>query len=476
MLRKEFVLIGSLVLLRVVGLGFCQLPPDPGPIPPDDAEQDLTIEQKYEQLGGATGFLGQPVGAEKPAANGGKYREYKGGSIYWHPSTGAHELHGDILKKYKLLGADKCFLGYPTTDVLPGTDGGHYSMFQGGVILWKTQKMSIGGDPKKMIWAFEVHGQILAKYKELKAYAGLLGYPRTDELKTFDGKGRYSEFEGGIIYWSPQTGAHEVHGTIGEKYSMLGSCDSLLGYPITDERKTPDGVGRFNHFQNGSIYWTPTTGAREVHGKIRDKWKEMGWEKSWLGYPTSDEFSIPGTDGRRSIFVNGAIDWYPGTGAKAVKHFYDLKALDWCYKLNPQKTLITFRAVVANIGTQTVHGPGEVALGVTVGHIVVGTPAWNNQKIAPDFKLAPGQTCALTPGLTVSFKSNIPYECLEYRFNIAGEPPRNWCDPGFLNDLKSGKNNNGRTFFSKKSGADVGLPKEPRHGSWIEVVTSKWCY
>ena len=113
MLRKEFVLIGSLVLLRVVGLGFCQLPPDPGPIPPDDAEQDLTIEQKYEQLGGATGFLGQPVGAEKPAANGGKYREYKGGSIYWHPSTGAHELHGDILKKYKLLGADKCFLGYP---------------------------------------------------------------------------------------------------------------------------------------------------------------------------------------------------------------------------------------------------------------------------------------------------------------------------------------------------------------------------
>jgi uncharacterized protein with LGFP repeats len=46
--------------------------------------------------------------------------------------------------------------------------------------------------------------------------------------------------------------------------------------PLTDESPTPDGIGRFNHFQGGSIYWTPGIGAHEVHGAIRDKWASMG--------------------------------------------------------------------------------------------------------------------------------------------------------------------------------------------------------
>ena len=45
----------------------------------------------------------------------------------------------------------------------------------------------------------------------------------------------------------------------------------FLHYPVTDETGTPDGVGRFNHFEGGSIYWTPGTGAKEVHGAIRDQ-------------------------------------------------------------------------------------------------------------------------------------------------------------------------------------------------------------
>src|SRR5919199_153072 len=75
--------------------------------------------------------------------------------------------------------------------------------------------------------------------------------------------------------------------------------------PLTDETGTPDGVGRFNHFAGGSIYWTPETGAHEVHGAIRDKWANMGWERSELGYPTSDEHDIPG--GRISQFQRGEI-------------------------------------------------------------------------------------------------------------------------------------------------------------------------
>ena len=42
-----------------------------------------------------------------------------------------------------------------------------------------------------------------------------------------------------------------------------------LGYPTTNEQTTTDGIGRYNHFQKGSIYWSPTTGAHEVFGLIR---------------------------------------------------------------------------------------------------------------------------------------------------------------------------------------------------------------
>ena len=85
-------------------------------------------------------------------------------------------------------------------------------------------------------------------------------------------------------------GAFEVHGEIGVHYRVLGGSGSVLGYPTTDETGTPDGVGRYNHFQAGSIYWTPSTGAHEVHGLIRALWAAGGWERNAaLGYPITDE-------------------------------------------------------------------------------------------------------------------------------------------------------------------------------------------
>jgi len=58
----------------------------------------------------------------------------------------------------------------------------------------------------------------------------------------------------------PPSHAFEVHGDIRKKYDALGGPGGPLGLPLTDETATPDGVGRFNHFQGGSIYWTPRTG------------------------------------------------------------------------------------------------------------------------------------------------------------------------------------------------------------------------
>ena len=127
------------------------------------------------------------------------------------------------------------------------------------------------------------------------------------------GTGFVRRFTNVDIYFSAVTGAHEVHGAIRDKYNDLGGASGLLGLPLTDETGTPDGIGRFNHFQGGSIYWTPATGAAMVRGSIRNLWASQGWETGPLGYPVEDEHRYvtihPATDPFTawSLFENGAI-------------------------------------------------------------------------------------------------------------------------------------------------------------------------
>jgi hypothetical protein len=155
-----------------------------------------------------------------------------------------------------------------------------------------------------------------AKYQALGGASSLLGAPTTAEQGTPDGIGRFRVYDNGSIYWTAQTGAFEVHGQIRDEYKAVGWEAGILGYPITDETGTPDGVGRYNVFQQGSIYWTPETGAHEVHGRIRDAWKDAGREAGELGYPISDEYAVTG--GRRSDFQHGSITWDSATDQTSI--------------------------------------------------------------------------------------------------------------------------------------------------------------
>lgn len=163
--------------------------------------------------------------------------------------------------------------------------------------------------------AFAIYGAIYAKWLALGGLA--FGVPCTDEMPTPDGVGRFNHFNENTasIYWTPRTGAAATYGAIRAKWASLGWERSPLGYPVTDELGTPDGVGRYNHFSNGgSIYWTPQTGANAVYGDIRKKWESLGWETSYLGYPTSDEVDFP-EGGRANEFQHGGIYWWGDTGA-----------------------------------------------------------------------------------------------------------------------------------------------------------------
>lgn len=161
---------------------------------------------------------------------------------------------------------------------------------------------------------YEVHGAIEAKYLAKCGPSGVLGSPITNETPTPDRVGRYNAFaNGGSIYWSPGTGANEVHGDIRNVWQAVGWEAGPLGYPITDETSTPGILGRYNAFQRGSVYWSPSTGAHEVYGDIRARWATVGYEGGPLGFPTSGEFSIPG--GRMNTFEGGDITWSPAGGA-----------------------------------------------------------------------------------------------------------------------------------------------------------------
>jgi hypothetical protein len=164
---------------------------------------------------------------------------------------------------------------------------------------------------------FEIHGAIRDHWVATGGVTGFLGVPTTNETGTPDGVGRFNHFNGASIYWTPSTGAHDIRGLIRDKWASLGWETSFLGYPITDEMGSPDNVGRYSHFQkngiDGAIYWTPAVGQpHEVHGDILAKWKDLGWETGQLGYPITDEMADPGVPGGRvSRFQHGSLHWTP---------------------------------------------------------------------------------------------------------------------------------------------------------------------
>ena len=130
--------------------------------------------------------------------------------------------------------------------------------------------------------------------------------PPTDPKALKTGSGTYNDFaKGGSIYNSAASGAREVFGAIRTKWRALGAEHGLLGYPTTNQKPTSSNNGFFNDFKGGSIYSSPATGAHETHGLIRTKWLSLGAQKSKYGYPTSDVVAITG--GSRQTFQHGTL-------------------------------------------------------------------------------------------------------------------------------------------------------------------------
>lgn len=169
-----------------------------------------------------------------------------------------------------------------------------------------------------------VAGAIGGEYASAGGPGGVLGMPTSGELRTPDGRGRYNAFTNGMIYWTPQNGAHAVRGAILDEWARQGYENGPLGYPIRAEVQTPSKPGAVQGFEIGAMYFSPNNGTYAVMGRIMDKYAQLGWENGALGFAMTNE--VPVRDGGRfTRFEGGNIYWSPATGAWSIRNgpFFD---------------------------------------------------------------------------------------------------------------------------------------------------------
>lgn len=230
-------------------------------------------------------------------------QKYTNGLILYSYTHGAFEIHGSIKNKYLSLSSTRRrSLGQLVSDEMDGKRGGtRKNLFTKGGIYWSG-------------WtgAHEVYGRIFLDYEDLDAERHTIGLP-IKSSSSISG-GRYQQFERGRMYYkNGSQKAFEVHGAILGRYVKLGSYRKW-GFPISDELSVKRGsstVGKLSEFERCSIYWSPSSGAYEVHGDIRKKYIQEGGATGRLGFPTSNESDIPNVNGARyNTFQNGTIAWF----------------------------------------------------------------------------------------------------------------------------------------------------------------------
>ena len=84
------------------------------------------------------------------------------------------------------------------------------------------------------------------------------------------------------------------------KYQALGGAQGILGPAVTGELATPYGGGLYQEYQNGAIFWSANTGAHDIYGPIESKFFATANEtdaygnvvEQILGLPTNDETNL----------------------------------------------------------------------------------------------------------------------------------------------------------------------------------------
>ena len=273
------------------------------------ADGTAAVDARWTATGGNDGSLGAPAGSLTCGLrNGGCYRLYARGALYWSPATGARVVAGALGERWNRLGWESGSLGYPTSDPVCGLrDGGCFQTFEGGSLY-----SSATTAPQV------VTGAISARWAERSWEAGPLGYPTSDQRCGLRNGGCYQVFQGGAMYWSPATGAHALDGGAWARWGQLRYEQGPLGYPTSEVACGLRGGGCFQVYEGGAMYWSPATGLQAVHGESWRRWGQLGWEAGSLGYPAGDVVCGLRDGGCLQAFQGGSFYWSPASGLRVV--------------------------------------------------------------------------------------------------------------------------------------------------------------
>ena len=254
-------------------------------------------DNRYER-----GFLGFPTSDEYPAGSG-RAQEFQGGTVTWTQNAGSHTLRygTGIANAFIELGGAK-ILGAATSDETR-SGSGVFQVFEKGTAYWTAEAGT-----------HFVSGEIFKAYGQAGYERGSLGYPLSNEYST--NSGRIQEFQGGVIT-SSTSGTYTLrYGTgIANAFREIGGV-KVVGLPRTSE--THSGKGVYQVFDNGTAYWTPQGGTHFVRAGIFNAYGSKGYERGFLGFPVSDEYSAG--SGRAQEFEGGVITWSASAGTYVLRY------------------------------------------------------------------------------------------------------------------------------------------------------------
>jgi len=177
------------------------------------------IFQKYLSLPPYSG-IGTPITDELPASRGGRYNDFEGGPIYWHPTFGAHYISApEFFDKWKSMGGVTGKMGYPQTDTYV-TPLYYKQDFEGGFLAWGEN-----GDYDHVISHCRTSGPGCDKVMGSTADMGIRG------VQLFNCEvDRHTLF---IWMYDFSAPGWQSKGSITPQYDNYGACPAAGSRPVT---------------------------------------------------------------------------------------------------------------------------------------------------------------------------------------------------------------------------------------------------
>lgn len=264
------------------------------------------IRDYWAKSGFENGLLGYPTGNTTCGLRlSGCFQLFQAGPVLSSSATPAHLVKpGPIFEAWARGGYENGLMGYPTAEAVCDASSCTQN-FMNGVVAWTAAS-----------GAWPVYMGIAASWKSALERSELIGFPIGTEVCGIRGGGCYQLFQGGVLLFSPATGAHTLTGKALEYWQKSGFENGSLGYPTSFQTCGLPDAGCLQPFEHGTVAYSASTAIQAVPaGAMRDGWNAYGSASGALGYPTSaPQCGLVG-NGCFQMFTNGALMHSPASGA-----------------------------------------------------------------------------------------------------------------------------------------------------------------